>query len=251
MSSIAERVRAHYTKEGLGGLLKGIWRWVKFWWFTVPVGTAAYYLHRTFRRKRIPAFRFHGEELAYVYSRYNFTWASERIVEIALGQWFLTKVKAAGAKRVLEVGNVLSHYGSFTHDILDKYEEGPRVLNEDVVTFTPNRLYDAIVSLSTLEHVGWDSYESREPEKVLRAVENLVHCIAPGGKMLVTMPFGYNSFVDQCVAERRFPFTSMYFLKRVSQANEWKEVPFEEVKGQPYNAPYFAANAIVVGVVEK
>jgi SAM-dependent methyltransferase len=217
----------------------------------MPVSTVSYYLHRTFRRSRFPAFHFRGDELKYVYSRYNFTWASERIVEIALGQWFLSKVQAAGARRVLEVGNVLAHYGNFTHDILDKYEEGPRVLNEDVATFTPNRRYDAIVSLSTLEHVGWDSYEEREPEKVLRAVENLVRILNPGGKMLVTMPFGYNSFVDQCVAEKKFPFTAMYFLKRVSKENEWREVPFEEVKGQPYNSPYFAANAIVVGVVEK
>jgi hypothetical protein len=38
--------------------------------------------------------------------------------------------------------------------VLDKYEQAPGVINEDVVSFSPPQKYDLIVSVSTLEHVG-------------------------------------------------------------------------------------------------
>ena len=42
------------------------------------------------------------------------------------------------------------------HDVLDKYEKGNNVINDDVVSFSTEVKYDLIVSVSTLEHVGWD-----------------------------------------------------------------------------------------------
>jgi len=51
---------------------------------------------------------------------------------------------------------VLSHYFAVKHDIVDKYEIAPSVVNEDLVNFKPGKKYDLIVSISTLEHVGWD-----------------------------------------------------------------------------------------------
>src|SRR3954453_8401159 len=36
-------------------------------------------------------FRYKGEELPYIYHRYNMTWASERCVEVAIGRWWAAK----------------------------------------------------------------------------------------------------------------------------------------------------------------
>jgi hypothetical protein len=56
--------------------------------------------------------------------------------------------------------------------VADKYEVSPGVINKDIVEFVPPQKYDLIVSISTLEHVGWNE-QPREPTKLLRAIEHL------------------------------------------------------------------------------
>src|SRR6202034_3735504 len=105
----------------------------------------------------------------YFYHRYNYTWKNERTIEIPI-IWDI--IRKNPNKEILEVGNVLSHYYQVHHTILDKYEKGDNVINEDVIDFNPKKKYDLIVSISTLEHVGWDE-EPRQPLKILTAVTNL------------------------------------------------------------------------------
>jgi hypothetical protein len=88
---------------------------------------------------------------------------------------------------VLEVANVLSHYFAVDHDILDKFESGGSVRTEDVVSFRTADRYDLIVSISTLEHVGWDE-EPQDAGKISRAIANLSDHLAPGGRLLATLP---------------------------------------------------------------
>jgi hypothetical protein len=52
------------------------------------------------------------------------------------------------------------------------------------------------VSISTLEHVGWDEM-TREPMKILKAIENLKNLTNPKGKIVVTLPLGYNPELDR------------------------------------------------------
>ena len=99
----------------------------------------------------------------YATDHYNRAWRNERAVELALGRGFLDE---HNGQRLLEVGNVLAHYGASGHDVLDKYEDAPNVINDDIVDFSPDPPYDAILSISTLEHVGWDE-RPREPDKTL------------------------------------------------------------------------------------
>jgi hypothetical protein len=82
------------------------------------------------------------------------------------------------------VGNVLSHYFSVNHDVVDKYEKAEGVINRDIIDFHPSKEYDLIISISTLEHVGWDEDISdhkilHDPSKILRAIENLRGLLAP------------------------------------------------------------------------
>jgi hypothetical protein len=107
------------------------------------------------------------------------------------------------------------------------------VINQDAVTFRGDGPYDLIVSVSTLEHVGWDD-EPREPRKVLRALENLVSQLAPGGRLMATLPLGYNPGLDALLAAGEVPFTRMSCLKR-SGLNTWTEVPWSAVQGSAYD----------------
>src|SRR3954470_19861410 len=76
------------------------------------------------RRAHAPEFEFEGERYEYLYGAYKRSWMTERAVEVPIAQRL---VDASIGKRVLEVGNVLSHYGPQRHTIVDKYEQAPGV----------------------------------------------------------------------------------------------------------------------------
>ncbi|OQW96440.1 MAG: hypothetical protein BWK77_04695 [Verrucomicrobia bacterium A1] len=61
------------------------------------------------------------------------TWVNERAVEIPVVRKFLE----GRAGRILEVGNVMGHYGPADWDVVDRFERGARVLNCDVIEFRP------------------------------------------------------------------------------------------------------------------
>jgi hypothetical protein len=198
------------------------------------------------RRVGERTFEIGGRQLHYVSHYYNRAWRNERSVELALAFDYLDRHRG---ERLLEIGNVLSHYRSQAdHDVLDKYERSPGVVNVDIVDFTPRKPYDGVVSISTLEHVGWDE-RPREPEKVLRAYRQMRTFVAPGGTMLVTCPIGQNPHLDEYIAEGRIDFPERHYLLRVSKDNDWREVGLEDVKGARYHEPFRNANALFVGMV--
>src|SRR2546422_11404174 len=105
---------------------------------------SAYY--RRFKSGR--SFTARGVDYHYFYHAYNQTYCNERAVEIPIVWPMLQQVPP---ERVLEIGNVLSHYFPTRHDVVDKFEQAPGVQNVDVVDFRPTQPYDLIVSISTLE----------------------------------------------------------------------------------------------------
>jgi hypothetical protein len=189
-------------------------------------------------------FRLAGKEYRYWIHPLNLD--NERTVEIPVARAFLDDKKG----EILEVGNVLSNYFPFPHDIVDKYERVRGVINEDIVTFSPSKRYDAIVTLSTLEHVGWDE-EPRDPQKIVHAIARLKTLLADGGELLATLPLGYNSFFDDLVRERNTGFSETTYLVRVSSGNRWREASLDEVGTARYGTPYANANALVVGYFRK
>lgn len=192
-------------------------------------------------------FSLHGKNYPYFIHRYNPTWRNERTVEIPI-IWEM--VKQQRENRILEVGNVLSHYFPVNHDILDKYEKAEGVINNDVVDYMSSEKYDLIVSISTLEHVGFDE-EKKEPEKILHAVDNLKKCLSDNGKIAVTLPLGYNPELDRFLDGKKLGFTEQYFMKRISEDNDWIETTWDDVKNSKYGSPFPFANAIVIGIIEK
>lgn len=205
--------------------------------------SALFGYYRTFKAGR--TIEFQGHTYPYLYRRYNLTVRNERAVEVPI---FAHLVNQYPADRVLEVGNVLAHYFPVSHDRLDKYEQAPGVINADVVDFQPGKNYDLIVSISTLEHVGWDE-QPRDPTKLLRAIANLQSLLVPGGTLAISLPLGYNAEVDRLVRSRALPFTSEGYLKRGAD-NVWREVGWHEVQGADYNYHIPTANGLVVGTIE-
>lgn len=209
---------------------------------------------RTYRRALLSAYYrrfksgqpFHARGVAYryFYHAYNQTYSNERAVEIPL-VWPL--VQRVPPERVLEVGNVLSHYFPTRHDVIDKYEQAPGVRNVDVVDVQPQQPYDLIVSISTLEHVGFHE-QPLEPEKPWRAIRHLQRCLSPQGRLVVTMPLGQNPHLDRMLDEGRIPHDGLLCLRRVSRDNRWREVSWEDIRGARYGRPYRNANALVMAI---
>lgn len=206
--------------------------------------TSSYWYYRAFQSRWTFAFR--GRPYRYFYHRYNSAWKTERVVEVPI-VWDI--VRGHEGRRVLEVGNVLSHYFPVGHDRVDKYEQGTGVINEDIVDFRAARPYDLIVSISTLEHVGWDE-EPREPGKILRALESMRRLADPRGRIVVTLPLAYNPHADALLREGRLPFTRQHCLKRISHDNRWQEVAFEDIKDAQLNRPFRGINGLVIGFIE-
>ncbi len=194
------------------------------------------------RKNRLGQEQFLMGNVAFPYflHAYNRTWTNERAVEI---QHFLSSIDAS---RILEVGNVLSHYFDLDHTVVDMNEHCRfrAVIGSDITTFNSDRRFDRIISISTIEHVGWDE-NPRSESKALDAFSKLRTLLEPNGKALVTIPVGYNAFLDQCIRDASIDGAEFKFLKRISANNQWLETDAKEALGCRYGHPFRSANAMV------
>jgi hypothetical protein len=212
-------------------------------------------------RRRSQAFTYQDRTYPYLSHPYNIAWRNERSVEVPIVQAIVQEAQRDG-RRILEVGNTLSHYLSVTHDVVDLYERAPGVINADIVGYAAPA-YDLIVSISTIEHIGYNSARSTvdpsywrkdadtDPqEKLLDALAHLRTLLRPGGTAVVTMPLGYNPFLDRCLVEGTLPVDDLRFLLRTTVDNKWREADWPEVTGCQYGAPFPAANAVVIATIQ-
>jgi SAM-dependent methyltransferase len=214
-------------------------RRLKGWLWPTPILLPEHLYRRLSRRST--TFRFHGEDYAYFFHRYQVAGLTERTVEIPIAA---DLVRGYPPDSVLEVGNVLSHYVDVTHDVVDKYEFGRGVENTDVLDYRPERYYDLIVSVSTLEHVGWDE-SPRDELKWLRAVRHLRTLLTPKGVLFASIPVGWNPHVDAALRAGVPEFDELYGMRRITRENDWLEARFEEVLDAQYGNPFPFANALI------
>jgi hypothetical protein len=172
------------------------------------------------------------------------TWENERCVEIPV---VMKEMIDSFSKRILEVGNVLSHYTSFDHQIIDKYEKQAGVINQDIIEYFSSSKYDLIVSISTLEHVGWDE-EPKDPKKILAAVGVLKGLLARGGKLIITLPIGYNENMDELLGRGVLRFDEQRYLKRLGY-DEWVETDWEGIQSLKYGYPFRGANGLIIAII--
>lgn len=198
----------------------------------------------TRRRRQSARVTVGDRQLPYSLSRYNHTWLNERTLEIAVA---LDVVRGWPAGRLLEVGNVLGHYGLRGHDVVDLYEHVDGVINADIVSWTPDQPFDAVVAVSTLEHVRFDEPQ-KDPRGSLQGLEGMRRALRPGGRMLVTVPLGYNPGLDDDVRSGAFRLPEQHFMKRVNADNDWREVSADEALACTYGSVYRNANAVLIGI---
>lgn len=206
-------------------------------------------LFRLYFKQFKPSFQFNKQTFHYFCDDIGYsTHRNERAVEVPIALDFINKFEN---KRVLEVGNVLKKYSktlSLDYTILDKYEKESNVINEDILDFNPSQKFDAVVSVSTLEHIGFDEPQRSRDKipQVLNHIKNKV--LKRRGGLLITAPIGYNSWLDNYILSEKDSFEKVHFLKRVSILNFWKECQLKETINTKYNFPYSAANAIFIGL---
>ena len=189
-------------------------------------------------------FCFDDTTLRYFYHRYNCTWANERCVEIPIACHYLTK---CDPNDTLEVGNVLSHYFTVPHQVVDKFERGEGVINCDILDFKPDRRFQLIISISTFEHIGLDDSTSEGSRiKIPQAMAACRALLAPSGKLLITAPIGYNHELDNMITDGTLGPKQQWFLRRVGQL-KWTTSDWSSVANCRYGTPYPYANAIMVG----
>jgi hypothetical protein len=189
------------------------------------------------------SFLLRGEQYDYFYHRYNMTWDNERCVELPV---IWREVAKFHDKSVLEVGNVLAHYFHVNHDVVDKYEIAGNVINEDIVEFVAENKYDLIVSISTIEHVGWDE-SPRNVGKIIAAIEKLKQMIKPGGTIIITLPMGYNEYMDGLIFNEALCFDEVHYFMREDRDN-WSEVSLDKMRGVKYGHPFRSANGLIFGI---
>ncbi|MDF0552047.1 hypothetical protein [Kamptonema sp. UHCC 0994] len=214
------------------------------------------------------------------YNRIQYNNPSERAVEVPIGFDFLANVP--NSARVLEVGNVLSYYenslsqhtGVISRKIVDKFEIELGVDNEDLMLLSSEEKYDAIVCISTVEHIGQgvtpvgtygEVAQERDLEAPLKAIAKIYDLLTTGGTALITVPFGnltdgewyiqfsgqYLSLLEKYGIPKEAVTTN--FLKLVDRDPTkdsvrmlWEEVDAIEVSNVEYNHPFPTANAIAI-----
>ncbi|HUW31849.1 MAG TPA: hypothetical protein VM223_09580 [Planctomycetota bacterium] len=176
-------------------------------------------------------FFWNGQALEYFDHRYNHTALNMRRVEIPIARWFLQQKLGT---RVLEVGNVLSHYGPVTWPVVDLYEPG--AINADVMAWKPKEPVDLLVSISTIEHIGVGKYKRATRVHPAGVLARFRSFLAPRGQAVVTAPTGYG--LDRELREGTLGADEMWFMRvrpdRIPV--EWDECTMEEALAMPPRA---------------
>ena len=224
-------------------------------------------------------FTFKGKEL--YYNRIKFNNPTERAVEISIAFDFIANLRKP--QKILEIGNVLSHYenslseniGIRSRRIVDKFEVDLGVENQDLMSLPSAEKYDAIVSISSVEHVGQkddpsggygEQIEYRDLEGPLKAIAKIYDLLAIDGKALITVPFGKltdaewyiqfsQEYLDVLWKKYGIPkdAISANYLKLIDRETVdekhymlWKEVNALELSDSEYGWPWSQANGIAV-----
>jgi SAM-dependent methyltransferase len=198
-----------------------------------------------------PLLNFRGGYLVLNRNLYNKSWDNERTIELPLIQ---NTYNSLGINKfnkkeinILEIGNVLKNYEKkLKHDVIDKYEKGPRIKNIDFLDYKTPKKYDYIFSISTFEHIGFDYGEKQDATKPLKALRKVLTMLKPKGKAYITIPVGFNQSLDDEIIKGVKGYNLISFKRISNWGNKWIECPPKEAYKLKYNSKYPNANAIFV-----
>jgi len=228
-----------YRSKGIKHLLRS-----SFWYLMDMHFTSFYY--NTFKSSE--TFLFQGIKYHYIFHSYCTTWKNERCAIIPIALDIVQKYTENG-KNILEVGNVISHVRSVVHDVVDKYEIADGVRNEDIAYYDTSKKYDLIISLVTIQHVGYTEFP-RDPSKILRAMENLKNLLTPDGTIILLHALGENKEMDELLNTGKLKLNQMFYLKKISKYM-WAEAKWQDVKNLSYDYSIPSARGVLIGVFAK
>ena len=192
-------------------------------------------------------FFLNGEKYEY-FLAYGSRGLNERIVELPL---VCKYIQEHIGKNILEVGSIFTLLLGDVFDAVDLTEKGENIINVDIAHYKPNKKYDLILSLSTIEHFGHGDYgDEKDPIKLKKALKHIISLLSDEGTFFATAPIGWNLQLDGLIRRKQLPFQDIYFMKRIS-SGVWKQVDLNGALEAKYNYPYPNANAIMIGVCQK
>jgi glycosyltransferase involved in cell wall biosynthesis len=131
-------------------------------------------------------------------------------------------------QRVIEIGNVLSHHQRVEHSVLDPYELAPAATwNEDLMRFTPPFSPTLVVSVSAFGPLAY-GVGRRKPGRLHRAVRRIISWLAPGGRLLLTLPVGQDPVIADFLESPDRHVTSIRRMRRSHDSEEWEELTTDD-----------------------
>jgi SAM-dependent methyltransferase len=118
------------------------------------------------------------------------------------------------------------------------------VLNRDVLDLGDLGSFELIVAISTLEHAGLDEHPA-EHGKALDALRALRRLLAPDGRLVITVPAGYNPQLDSAIRLGQVPAARLAALRSEAGRREWREVEPETAFRAPYDFLLYRARAVL------
>ena len=116
---------------------------------------------------------------------------------------------------------------------MDKYEQAPGVINEDILSFNPGRKFKQIISISTIEHIGVDD-RPQNPQKAVVALQKLQALLTKEGSLTLSFPANYNSALMRLVKRK----LKVYAFKKYDiRRNLWKECKTKEIMNSTTSPP--------------
>lgn len=173
--------------------------------------------------------------LPYFHHMYNVTWINERAVEVPMA---LHMLKGTVPADILEVGNVLQHYGYVGHTVVDRFERASGVVNCDIRDYAPGRTFHRVISISTLEHIGVD--DGGKPESAIVALEHCCSLLASGGLFWCSFLLGDNPALDRWIESPTRKVTLTFYHRQLG--NLWYETQKSTTPGLLCVVQYKAAS---------
>ena len=134
----------------------------------------------------------------YFHHPYGQTWNTEREIEIAIALRWLER----NPQDVVEVGAVMPYYqDNVKHEVIDPYD--PKATIRDFMENQDLMLMN-VLCISTIEHIGTTDYATNERQNIVdknAAINALKQILDDGENCLISIPIGYNHFLDSWLEE--------------------------------------------------
>ncbi len=206
----------------------------------------------------------------YFHHPYCQTWNTEREIEIAIALRWLER----NPQDVVEVGAVMPYYqDNVKHEVIDPYD--PKATIRDFMENQDLMLMN-VLCISTIEHIGTTDYATNERQNIVdknAAINALKQILDDGENCLISIPIGYNHFLDSwleenldilnCFAYKKVLWTLNNYLGQTINPNGNGELHIrtdtpdgvkslwsyyedvKSIKGEKYREPFPAGNYVL------